>query len=72
MNEAIRECFHQAVDGNAQDYGSKQKTDRQVHADALIRMKNVESVLEFLLEAGFEDMTLQELYNEISGQAHLG
>lgn len=70
MNPCIRECFRLAVPDESA-YG-REKTQSSINRDALMLMKQVESVLEYMLEQDFDDMTLQELYNEISGQAHFG
>ena len=72
MNELIKDAFQQAVDADTTAWKTAIKTDRQIRRDANLLMKSLEPVLEHLCEHGFETMTIQELYNEISGQAHLG
>lgn len=69
----IMECFIQCVDGNTSGkYIGSNKSNHQVRREALLLVKSVEGVLERLCEFDLDTMTVQELYNEISGQAHLG
>lgn len=72
MNILVRDALELAVQGSANDYGTAQKSSRRIRRDATILMKSIEPVLENLCNHGLEDMTIQELYEEISGQAHLG
>lgn len=73
IRQDIMEAFIQCVDGNMSGkYIDSHKSNHQVRREALLLAKSVEGVLERLCEMDLETLTVQELYNEISGQAHLG
>ena len=68
----IMEAFIQCIDGHVPRYTGGLKSNHVVRRKALLLVKSVEKVLEHLCEHGLESITVQELYNEISGQAHFG
>lgn len=73
IRKEIMDAFIQCVDGNTDSsFIMKTKSDNRVRREALLLAKSVEGFLERLCEMDLESLTVQELYNEISGQAHLG
>ena len=69
----IVQAFQDTVESHGADrvgLGMKYLTPQRAAAETTVLIKTTERLLEALIEAGFDDMTLTELYNEIAGEAH--
>jgi len=69
----IEQAFLDMVESHGADrvgLGMKQLTTRRAYAETTVLVKQTERLLEALIEAGFGELTLTELYNEIAGEAH--